>query len=317
VVLVDFGAFNARVGRFAKGLGIPVFYYFPPSSWRRQGGDPGRLRSVADRVAAPFPWSAERLRDAGIDAHWVGHPVVDQAALRDGSDNATTHGSAATLVYLPGSRMHEIRHIGPVMVESARLLSQRDPSLLHIVVRSGGVSAESFDSVFGSPDVEQGRAPRFKVVPETQVHEVLEAASVVITKAGTVTLEVAVHRKPMVVLYRVGLLQELEYHLLHRRRIRFIAMPNILAGRGVCPELLQRDASAARIAALAWELLTEPAARARQVEGLGEVATMLGPPGAAARAARLALSMIDDNIEHSADGSESGADRREHEALLP
>jgi lipid-A-disaccharide synthase len=280
VILVDFGAFNARVGRFARAIGLPVFYYFPPGSWRRDFASAARLGEVADRVATPFPWSAENLRAAGIDAHWVGHPLVDEVQGTTGRVDE----SGRTVCYLPGSRTHEIRHNGPVMAATARLLSERDAALRHVVVRSPGVDPAAFDRVFTRP---------FNVVPHAQVHAALAASDAVVTKAGTVTLEVALHGRPMVVFYRGSLLQELEYRLLHAKRIRFIAMPNILMGRMICPELIQREAHPARIAALAWELLERPEIRERTLQELAQVRELLGPPGASERAARLAWSMID------------------------
>jgi lipid-A-disaccharide synthase len=96
----------------------------------------------------------------------------------------------------------------------------------------------------------------------------------------------------MIVLYRGSFLQEVEYRLLHARRIQFIAMPNILMGRVICPELIQHDASPERVAAHAWELLTDPGLRETMMRELAAVAEMLGPPGASERAARLALSLI-------------------------
>lgn len=298
VILVDFGAFNARVGRFARGLGIPVFYYFPPGSWRRTAEGAERLAAVADRVVTPFPWSARILRDAGIDAHFVGHPLVERVA-----PGAALPGGGQTVCYLPGSRTHEVRHIGPTMAGAARLLAGRNPELRHVVVRSSGVAPREFERVFVRSRDKEGTS-LFEVAADRAVHEVLAASDVVVAKAGTVTLEAAVHQKPMVVLYRGSLLQELEYRLLHAQRVRFIAMPNILADRAICPELIQREASPERVAALAWELLTEPSVRERQRQGLREVAALLGPPGATGRAARLALSMIDTTVRGAACGVE-------------
>jgi lipid-A-disaccharide synthase len=295
VILVDFGAFNVRVGRYARSIGLPVFYYFPPGSWRRDPSGAVRMKDVADRVATPFPWSAENLRAAGIDAHWVGHPLVDQVRLATAREGDGTAGrrveSARTVCYLPGSRTHEIRDNGPVIAAAARLLSEHDSSLRHVVVRSPGVDPEVFDRIFTRP-VSPSPCRPFEIVPHDQVHPTLARSSVVVTKAGTVTLEVALHARPMVVIYRGSLLQEMEYRVLHAKRIRYIAMPNILMGRMVCPELLQRGAHAAAVAATAWELLRDPAARESQAQDLAEVRRLLGPPGASARAAQLALSLI-------------------------
>src|SRR5438094_2602222 len=117
LVLIDFGAFNARAAAWAKRQGLRVFYYFPPGSWRRGPLRPGprSLPAVTDRIATPFPWSEAALREAGADAHFVGHPLLDIArptmtreAFRE------LHGiplDAPLVCYLPGSRRHELRYI--------------------------------------------------------------------------------------------------------------------------------------------------------------------------------------------------------------
>jgi lipid-A-disaccharide synthase len=317
VILVDFGAFNVRVAAAAKRLGLPVFYYFPPGSWRRTPGAAGQLPQLTDRVATPFPWSAEILRAAGADAHYVGHPLVDLAKPeRDREAFCAEVGLDPTrpiVCYLPGSRQHEIRDIWPPMAEAARLLSERDARLQHMVVQASSVrlpalaargtehEARSREAGRSASRLSSHRAesrePRaescpFTVVPAAAVHDALHAADLAVTKAGSVTLEIALHQRPMVVIYRGSWLQELEYRLWHRSRIRFIAMPNILADQSVCPELIQREASAERIAQLSWELLTDTSKREAQTRKLGEVAATLGPPGAARRAAELALAML-------------------------
>jgi lipid-A-disaccharide synthase len=304
VLLVDFGAFNVRVAAAAKQLGLPVFYYFPPGSWRRDPGSAGQLPQLTDRVATPFPWSAEVLRAAGADAHYVGHPLIDLAKpARDRVEFCAEMGLDAArpiVCYLPGSRRHEIRDIWPAMADAASLLSQRDARIQHVVVQApatAGLAAWRLAPGGGGGHSYQALGARrqtvsFAVVPATSVHDALHAADLAVTKAGSVTLEIALHQRPMVVIYRGSWLQELEYRLWHRGRIRFIAMPNILADQSVCPELIQREASPERIAQLSWELLTDRSKRETQCRKLSEVAAMLGPPGATQRAAALALEML-------------------------
>src|SRR6266851_4026712 len=143
LVLIDFGAFNARAAAWAKRQGLRVFYYFPPGSWRRGPIRPGprSLPTVTDRIATPFPWSETALREAGADAHFVGHPLLDIArptmsreAFRE------LHGiplDAPLVCYLPGSRRHELRYIWPAMQGAAAALSQRIPGLAHVVAPAG------------------------------------------------------------------------------------------------------------------------------------------------------------------------------------
>ena len=145
LVLIDFGAFNARAAAWARPQGMRVFYYFPPGSWRRGRLRPGprSLPEVTDRIATPFPWSQTALREAGADAHFVGHPLLDIARpTLSRAEFRMLHGiplNAPLICYLPGSRRHELRHIWPAMRGAASLLSQNIPGLAHIVALAPSV----------------------------------------------------------------------------------------------------------------------------------------------------------------------------------
>lgn len=126
LVLIDFGAFNVKVARFAKAAGIPVCYYFPPGAWRREGDRGGELARITDLLAVPFEWSAERFRRLGANAVNVGHPLAERAR-----PSMTRAGFAAEfdmdpsrpiIGLLPGSRLHEVEHILPALLDTARLI---------------------------------------------------------------------------------------------------------------------------------------------------------------------------------------------------
>jgi lipid-A-disaccharide synthase len=78
VVLIDFGAFNIRVARYSKQLGLKVCYYFPPGAWRRTGTQGAELARVTDLLAVPFPWAETRFRELGANAVYVGHPLLER-----------------------------------------------------------------------------------------------------------------------------------------------------------------------------------------------------------------------------------------------
>ena len=141
LVIVDAGAFNVPLARWVKRHSIcPVFYYFPPGSWRRQATvRPGKqnLATVTDRIVTPFAWSESLLREGGADAHFVGHPLLDlvKPALTDdefygrfGLDRLRP-----IVALLPGSRRGEIRHILPALVGAAEEISHRIPGVQFIV----------------------------------------------------------------------------------------------------------------------------------------------------------------------------------------
>ncbi|MCC6730796.1 MAG: hypothetical protein IT208_15795 [Chthonomonadales bacterium] len=128
VVLIDFGAFNVKVARWCKASGVPVLYYFPPGSWRRNGTARSELGRVTDRIATPFPWSAERLREMGANVEFVGHPLLDlsrpsltraQFAERFGMEPGHP-----IVGLLPGSRRFEVTYNTPAMLAAAARISR-------------------------------------------------------------------------------------------------------------------------------------------------------------------------------------------------
>lgn len=126
LVLIDFGAFNVKVARFAKSAGIPVCYYFPPGAWRREGDKGAELARITDLLAVPFDWSAERFRRLGANAVNVGHPLVEWAkpsmTRAEFAAEFDMDPSRPIIGLLPGSRLHEVEHILPTLLNAARLI---------------------------------------------------------------------------------------------------------------------------------------------------------------------------------------------------
>ncbi len=141
LVVVDAGAFNVPLARWVKRHKVcPVFYYFPPGSWRRLAAlKPGKknLATVADRIVTPFAWSEALLRAGGADAHFVGHPLLDlvKPALTDDEfyERFGLDRLRPIVALLPGSRHGEIRHILPALVGAAEEISHRIPGVQFVV----------------------------------------------------------------------------------------------------------------------------------------------------------------------------------------
>jgi lipid-A-disaccharide synthase len=131
VVPIDFGAFNVRAAAKMKARGIPVLYYFPPGSWRRGGSAGSGLAAVTDRIATPFPWSANRLNAAGAHAVFVGHPMLDMAKATytraEFADSLGMEPGCPIVGLLPGSRGFEVRYNTPAMLAAAELIHRREP----------------------------------------------------------------------------------------------------------------------------------------------------------------------------------------------
>lgn len=290
LVLIDFGAFNLRLARSVQDSGIPILYYFPPRSWSRRPPT-GDLTELVDAIATPFRWSEQALSGGKATVRWVGHPLVDQVRPALSPDEARRRWELAAneclVAVIPGSRAQELKLILPVLAEAAAILTRERPGLRVAVTLAPGVDRESLRQRFRRLGIEP-------IMVEGLNPDLLQLADVALATSGTATLELAIIGVPMVVAYKVSLTTKLQYEVARRLRgtlWRFIAMPNVIADRGIVPELLQERARPELIAAEARALLDDAGARERMRRELLAVADELGPPGAAARAAKMVLAL--------------------------
>ncbi len=280
VVLVDFAGFNMKIAEAATKAGVPVLYFITPQVWASRAGRLERLARTVTRAAVILPFEERLLREHGIDATFVGHPLLDRAASMPGRHAARRELGVSDderlLVLFPGSRRQEIaRHLDP-FVATARELQRRDPALRVLVSAAPHV------------EIPPERCP-FPLVHAASF-SLLRAADAALCKSGTTTLEAAIALCPLVVAYRTG---GLEYAVARRIvKLEFIGLVNIVAGREVAREFVQDALVPADVAdALAPLLDVHDARRATMVARLTEARDSLGEPGAAARVAGMALEM--------------------------
>jgi lipid-A-disaccharide synthase len=280
VILVDYPGFNMRVAEEAAAAGVPVLYYIVPQVWAWGAGRLAKIAKWVKKAAVILPFEEQLLRDHGIDATFVGHPLLDRAAeLPDKAAARERLGLAKdrpVLALFPGSRAQEIeRHLVP-FVATARLLLERTPGLQVIVSAAPHVSIDAAKCPF--PVVQASSLP------------ILRAADAAMCKSGTTTLEASVAGCPHVVAYRT---HPLTYFAASRLvKIPHIGLVNVVAGRGVAREFIQDALVPADVArALAPLLDTASPERREMLAGLDDVRRRLGEPGAAARVATIALSL--------------------------
>ncbi len=286
-VPIDFGAFNIRLAQIAHANGIPVVYYFPPSSWRKAPRNSSKLLACGGKVVTPFPWSAQLLRQAGIDARFVGHPLVDivkpTVTREKFLDQLGLSSSTITVGLLPGSRSHEIRgHLDP-MLACAQMIRHKLGEVQFVIGAAWGAESIRWQ-------VTRSNVPDVKVV-EGRTYDCMASSDLLIIASGTATLEAAILDVPMVIIYRGSALMRLEYILRKSILEDFIGMPNIIAGRGVCPELIDEDVVPEKLAEVALGLLDDEGLVSDMRSGFEEVRRRLGETGAVERAARSILEM--------------------------
>jgi len=280
VVLIDYAGFNMRVAATAAAAGVPVLYYITPQVWASRARRLETLARTVTRAAVILPFEERLLRDHGIDATFVGHPLLDRAASlpdRTAARRALGIGPDERLLALfPGSRAQEIaRHLDP-FVATARELQRRDPALRVVVSSAPHVT------------IPAERCP-FPLVHSASF-SVLRAADAAMCKSGTTTLEAAIALCPLVVAYRTS---AIEYALARRLvKIPFIGLVNIVAGYEVAREFVQDALRPAAVADALQPLLDHHSVQRKvMVERLAAVRDTLGQPGAAARVATMALEM--------------------------
>lgn len=282
-VLVDYPDFNLRVARALHRRRIPVVYYVSPQVWAWR---PRRLRAIRDHVAhmiVIFPFEAKVYEDAGVPVTFVGHPLVDLVAPeRDRNGFLASNGLDPTrpvIALLPGSRAKEIAHNLPPLAGAVRLLAQRRPDLQFLAA-----VAPSID-----PRTLRAALPPNVALVQGRTHAALSAANVAVVASGTATVEAALLGTPMVVVYR---LSALTYHLGRRFvKVPHVAMANLIAQKGIVPELIQDEFTPERVADAVLPLLG-PAGDAMR-EALAEVRRRLGAPGASGRAAEVVAGLLE------------------------
>jgi lipid-A-disaccharide synthase len=264
---VDFNVFNLLVERRLKQQGIRTVHYVSPSvyAWRR-----GRIRRIAraaDMLLTLYPFEPALYRGTTVNAVYVGHPLADAIEPDAGGPAAAALARAAlgipqagpVIALLPGSRMAEVRLLGDTFLAAARLMAARRPGVRFVVpcLRPG---------IAAWLDAARARYADLDLISYAgNARQALTACDAALVKSGTSTLEAMLLRRPMVVSYRLG---ALTYGIVRRLlRTPFVALPNILAGRALVPELLQ---DAATPTALADAVLAELDKAQAQPEYLAE-----------------------------------------------
>jgi len=287
IILIDYPDFNLPLAKAAKKYGIKVFYYISPQVWAWRRGRIGKIKKIVDRMAVILPFEADLYREAGVDATFVGHPLLDvvrtkyprKEALRrfDLREKVTTVG------ILPGSRQSEVTRLLPVMLGAAEIIEKKIRPVQFVLPL-----ADTLDIAFVSQIIAKHSVP-VRLIPN-EVYDVIGCTDIAMVASGTATLETALMETPMIIIYKVSAPSYYVGKMVIN--VDHIGLVNIIAGKTVVPELIQFEASPEKIAAGVMEIL----ATKERMEGikaeLKKIRDMLGSHGAAERVARLAYDMI-------------------------
>ncbi len=291
IICVDFSGFNRRFARAIRREAQPrgwfhawrplIVQYVSPQVWASRPGRSHQLARDFDLLLSTFPfeqeWYAKRVPRFRVE--FVGNPVLDRHAALD---PARPEPARPEVLLLPGSRRGEMARHWPALAGAFALLRERHPGLTGRLVAPDTSLLDQARTLGIPPGIE---------LQTGGLDQALRQATVAIASTGTVTLECALHGVPTVAIYKTSW----STYQIGRRiiQVRFLAMPNLLAGKAVFPELIQGHATAPAIAAETEALLSNAGRRAAIRQELRAVVQSLGAPGAAARAARAILERLD------------------------
>jgi lipid-A-disaccharide synthase len=288
VILIDFPGFNLKLAKAMAQRGIPVLYYIAPQIW---AWNPRRLHKIRRRVRKLFvilPFEAALYREAGIEAEFVGHPLLDLVQPTGSKDDACARCGldpvAPIVGILPGSRRSELHYLLRPMLEAAAQVRTQLTAAQFILPLADTLQPADVQAALAT-------APTPVQLVQRQTYEVMQAADVLLVASGTATLEAALIGTPMVIVYKAHALTYLLARLV--MRVSCIGLPNIIAGRAIVPELWQYHVTADDMAAQVLALLTHPERATAMREALATLRRQLGAPGVPERVARGIIRYLD------------------------
>ncbi len=275
VVLVDFPDFNFFLARGIKKSKkfsrVPkIMHFITPTIWAWRKGRIKTVKRYIDKVAPIFPFEEKFFSDSGVQAEYVGHPFLDseivQPQRKDFLSQVGLPENSELVGIVPGSRKAEIELLLPVMVEAYQLLKKSHPELKALLPVAPSLKKEFIEKFIPNhSDI---------VLVDGSAFEVLSLSKVSLVASGTVTVEGALAKAPMVVAYKMSGVSYWIAKLLIRG-LKSFAMPNILANDKFLPELLQEQVTAENLASEAEKFLVEEEYSSQVQEKLEEVHSML------------------------------------------
>ena len=250
---VDAPDFNFWIERQLKKKGIPVIHYVSPSIWAWRGNRLRKIKKSVDHMLTIFPFEKNIYSKANIQATFVGHPLAEMIPLysnkKKAQDKLKIIKATKVIALLPGSRQGEVTWHAQLLIDSATEISKRIRDVKFLVPLP---TRETYD-IFSKTLFKNTHVELDIQLLVGHASDAINAADLVIVASGTATLETALYKKPMIVIYKMS---SISWQILKRMRyLPFVSLPNILLNKFIVPELLQSDATSDNISSKAIEIL--------------------------------------------------------------
>ena len=283
-ILIDYPGFNLTLARSLKKKGIRVVYYITPQVWAWGASRIRLIKKYVDKAIVILKFEEDLFKKHGIDAAFVGHPLLDRKPQNACPDRKSLNLAEAkfTVALLPGSRESEVKKMLPVMLKTSLLMLKKG-GVQFVLLKNSGVE----ENIYTEITAKSGFSP---AALKDNTYGCLALADFVFTSSGTATLESAIMEKPMLITYRTSFLTAFLFKFF--ARTRFIGLVNIIAKKEIAPEVLQYDARPEKLAAEITSFILSPEKLKKQLHDIRQVKSLLGTPGASLRAARIIKRLI-------------------------
>ena len=298
VILIDYMGPNIRLGLKVKKFfpNIPIIYYIAPQEWAWRLGDSGTtdLISFTDKILAIFEEEAKFYSNKGGNVKFVGHPMLDFYSNIPPREEALKKIGLASdkklLLIIPASRKQEIKYILPTLLQVARRLQKKDPSI-SVFIPSG---LKEFDTILNNSLKEYELEG--KVILANEVDQIkpflFSAAHLALCKSGTINMELALNLVPQIVGYKVSRVTALLARYLLRFNVKYVSPVNLLLNKMLIPEFIQEDFRAEKIFNSALKILEDVTTRQEIIIGYKRLKDKLGKPGVTDRASKDILDLL-------------------------
>lgn len=279
-VLVDSPDFNLRLAKVLKKKSIPVLYYISPTVWAWRKGRLKTIKNAVDKMMLIFPFEEKIYREHQIPARYVGHPLREILKLalqkKEFLKKHNLDPSKKVITFLPGSRRSELTFHMPVIVKAIKRIQEEFDTQFLLL------KAENIDDQLISGFISSSM-DKIKILAEDK-YEAMASSDIILAACGTANLEAALLEIPLISFYRI---QPLTY-LLGRPfvHIRNYSIVNILAGRRIVPELIQRDFTPQNIYWETKRILCSAEKRMEMIKDFQSIKKILGDRMASQNAAQ-------------------------------
>jgi lipid-A-disaccharide synthase len=270
LILTDYPDFNLRLAKTARQCGVKVLYYISPQVWAWRQGRVKKIRERVDMMAVVFPFEVDFYKKHDVPVKFVGHPLLDEVAPSrprlELLEEFSLDANNPIVGLFPGSRKSEIKRLLPIILDSAQALRESNPNIQFVLPIASTLKTENISDQINETLLD------IKVI-EQRPYDAIEVCDTVISVSGTVTLEIALLEKPMVIINKIAWLSYIIVKQL--LKIDNIGLCNIIAGMDIVPELIQKDATPEKISHEVSKILNDKEYAANMRRDLSRIKSLL------------------------------------------